>query len=321
MNQIYNVLIIGAGKIGAFFDSPDADSVLTHAHAFKKHEGFKLIGFIDSEIEKAKKAASIWGGGFYANIGEVFETEKVDLAVVAVPDEFHYRVLKELSKLPLRAVLTEKPLTKELTEAEELVRVFNERNIPVTVNYFRRFIPEIEKIKDKILSGVYGGFLVGSGYYGKGIVHNGSHVIDLLRFLVGEIREIMTVSAIADFYEDDKSVSAVLKLGSQGNFFLGCADCRNYTLLEMDLLFERKRIRISEVVSKIEEFDVQESKLFKGYHNIVKTAEYPTSFNDALYFEAENIYRNLTEGQALKCPAEDGYKTLKTAIDIRESIE
>lgn len=318
--QCYNVLIIGAGNVGAFFDSPESDMVLTHAHAFTRHKGFSLLGFVDSDIEKSKKATAIWRGSFYANIEEAFNKEKVDLAVVAVPDEWHYSVLKELSRFPLRAIFAEKPLTKSLPEAEEIMGIFNKKGIPVAVNYSRRFIPEIEKIKEDIRLGLFGGFITGTGYYGKGIVHNGSHMVDLMRFLVGEVREIKPISALADFYEDDKSVSAVLEFDDKGFFYLGYVDCRNYTVFEVDLLFEKRRIRISDP-GYIEEFEVLESKLFKGYRNIVKSSEFQASFKDALYNAAENIFRSLTDGQALKCTAEDGYKTLKTSIDIRDSIE
>ena len=30
----YNVVIIGSGNIGAFYDEPGSEQILTHAHAF-----------------------------------------------------------------------------------------------------------------------------------------------------------------------------------------------------------------------------------------------------------------------------------------------
>ena len=66
--RIYNVLIIGAGKIGAFFDQPGSENILTHAHAFSTHPGFKLLGFVDSNAGQAQKAVSIWGGEYFNNL-------------------------------------------------------------------------------------------------------------------------------------------------------------------------------------------------------------------------------------------------------------
>ena len=287
MEQIYNVIIIGAGNIGAFFDSPEDDKVLSHAHAFKEHEGFNLLGFVDIDIDKAKKAASVWGGKAFKDIEEAFNATRIDVAVVAVPDEYHYSILKKLSGFPLRVVFTEKPIARTLNEAEDINRKFIEKNIGMVVNYSRRFVPAFEKIKKEISEGAYGAYLTGTGYYGKGIIHNGSHLIDLLMFFIGDIKEIVPLGELADFYEDDKSVSAVLAFEDKKQFFLQYVDCRKYTLFELDLLFEMKRIRIFDLGFKIEEYDVQDSKVFNGYRNIVKTAVYDTSLKrkfTSMYF-------------------------------------
>ena len=69
----YNVLIVGAGDIGSGFDNPNSTEVLTHAHAFVKHEGFNLIGFVEPNkgvaLNAAKKMVNI---NFYNNERGVF---------------------------------------------------------------------------------------------------------------------------------------------------------------------------------------------------------------------------------------------------------
>ena len=80
------------------------------------------------------------------------------------------------------------------------------------MNYTRRFVPEIRSIREAIKSGNYGAFLTGTGYYGKGLLHNGSHMVDLLQFLVGEVGKVAKVSEIVDFYDHDPSVSALLTM-------------------------------------------------------------------------------------------------------------
>ena len=316
----YNVLIVGAGNIGALFHSPNSKNVLTHAHAFTKHAGFNLIGFFDIDLKKSQNAAQLWGCKAFGTIEDAFNSYRIDIISVAVPDEYHYSVLKKLSKFPLQIVFAEKPLTKTVDEAKEIIQIFNDRNIDVAVNYSRRFVHEFEKIKNYIEKGIYGEYLTGTGYYGKGIVHNGSHLIDLLRYLIGEIETIKPISSISDFYPDDKSISAVLTFENNKPFFVQTIDCRKYTIFEIDLLFEKKRIRIYDSGFKIEEHDIQENTIFKGYKNIVKTVKIDTSLHNALYNAVENIYKHLTEGQNLKCNIEDGFETLRTSIKIKESI-
>ena len=106
----------------------------------------------------------------FGSIEEAFEKENVDIVCIAVPDELHYALLKKVSLVPLKSVFTEKPLTKTVTEAEEIVKIFRERDIPVCVNYRRSFVPEFEALRDKIKGEFFGKYLTRTGYYGKGFL-------------------------------------------------------------------------------------------------------------------------------------------------------
>ena len=321
MNNLYNVIIIGAGNIGALFDEPSSEKVLTHAHAFLSHEGFNLLGFLDVNEEKSRKAVSIWSGKVYSSLVDKFSLDKIDVVSVAVPDEYHYQILKELSKFPVKIVFAEKPLTKTLQEAEEISELYKKNNIPVVINYSRRFLPEIQKIKENIENGIYGNYVTGTGYYGKGIIHNGSHLIDLLRYLNLDIKKILPLDSISDFYEDDKSISAVLIFERNKPFYLQYIDCRLYTMFEIDILFERRRIRLIDSGFRIEEYEIQEDRIFKGYRKFTKVDDISTSLDKSLYSAVDNIYSYLTKGEKLYCLLEDGYKALETCIKIRERIK
>lgn len=320
MRPEYNVLIIGAGKIGAFFDTSKSKSILTHAHAFKKHSGFNLLGFIDIDKKNSLKAAKLWKCRSFENIQDAFNSEKIDVVCVAVPDDCHYEVLKDLSGFPLKFIFAEKPLAKTIQQAKTIMKIYKKKNIGMLMNYSRRFVPEFEKIKMDIAKEKYGEYLTGTGYYGKGLLHNGSHLIDLLRYFIGEIKKISPVSSLSDFYRDDKSISAVLTFQNNKPFFMQFADCRKYSMFEIDMLFEKKRVRIYDLGFKIEEYTIRGSKIFKGYKNIIRSSEINTSFNNAMYNTAENIYKYLSQRQALKCTLEDGYRALETCTRIKESI-
>ena len=69
-NKVFNVLIIGAGQIGSGFDNPESKLVLTHANAFTKHNGFNIIGFVDSNKLVADKAAKKWSVLSFSSIEE-----------------------------------------------------------------------------------------------------------------------------------------------------------------------------------------------------------------------------------------------------------
>lgn len=318
MTARFNSLIIGAGNIGAFFDTPGSDRILTHAHAFSRHKGFRIAGFVDVDVKKAQRAAELWGGGAFSTIDSAFSRQDMDIVSIAVPDEHHVDALRKLADMPVKLIFCEKPLAKTMKEADEVLALYREKKPPVLVNYTRRFVPEFIRLQEDIRQNRYGEYLSGSGYYGKGILHNGSHLVDLLRYLIGEITAARQVNRFNDFYSDDPSVAAVLTFVGGKPFHLQCIDCGLYTIFELDLLFERKRIRIKDSGFAIEEYDVLDDKIFQGYRNITRVRETGTSLGKAAYFAAENIYDYLTGSVALRSPLDDAYETMKTSVMIRD---
>jgi len=320
MKKQYNVLIVGAGSIGAFFDTPSSENILTHAHAFIKTEGFNLLGFFDISEKKGKEAAKLWNVNYFSTLEEVFSKNKIDVISVCVPDEYHYDILKKISNFPIKLVFAEKPLAKNLKQAKEIIKIYKEKNINCLVNYSRRFVAEFNVLKDSILKCEYGKFICGNGYYGKGIVHNGSHLIDLLRYLIGEIKDFQVINYKFDFYDDDPSVSAILNFEKGGNFVIQNIPCNNYTIFELELLFEHRRIRIVDSGFKIEEYSVLDSKVFSGYKNLFKQKEYETELNKAMLNAVINIYNNLENDEELKCTLEDGYNDMEVCDRLRVEI-
>lgn len=319
MKEQYNVLIVGAGNIGAFFDTPHSENVLTHAHAFSKVEGFNLLGFVDISDDIGEKASNLWGVNYYSTLEEAFNN-KIDVLSICVPDEYHYDILKKISNFPIKLVFVEKPLAKNMIEANEIIKIFKEKNIRCLVNYSRRFVTEFNILKDNISKGKYGKIISGNGYYGKGTLHNGSHLIDILRYLIGEIKNFQVINHKFDFYDDDPSVSAIFNFEKGGNFVMQNIPCNNYTIFELELLFEHRRIRIIDSGFKIEEYSVIDSKVFNGYRNLSEENEYETQLSTAMLNAVINMYNNLEYDEELKCTLEDGYKDMEVCERLKAEI-
>lgn len=305
---VYSVLIIGAGRIGASFDTPQCGAVLTHAHAFSVHSGFRVVGFVDTDIAAARRAAEVWGGEAFNSVAAAFSPHKVDVAVVAAPDEFHYPLLKELSVFPVRLVFAEKPLTKTVAEAKEIIDLYRSRGISLALNYSRRYVPAFSALREEIAVGAFGRFLSGNGLYGKGTLHNGSHLVDLLRFLLGEVSHVQGVARTFDYCDDDPSCSAILTLARGGLFFMQTVDCRCYTIFEMDMLFEKARIRVVDAGFSIERYEVRDSTVFQGYRNLGLTGSEGTEFGRAFRHAVEQLYEHLSQVCPLSCTGTDGLR-------------
>ena len=320
MEKMYNVLIIGAGNIGAFFDTPLSLNILTHAHAFTRIKGFNLLGFVDMDIKKAEKASILWNTIYFENIERAFEKNRIDVVSLCVPDEYHYELLQKLSNFPIKLVFAEKPLAKNVREVEEIVALYNKRKIKCLIDYSRRFVCEFEKLKNNILSGMYGKFICGNGYYGKGTVHNGSHLIDFLRYIIGEIIDTKTFNYDIDFSKEDPSISAILKFQYGGIFTMSNISCSNYTIFEVELLFEEAKIRIIDSGFKMEIYEVVNNPMFIKYRNLVKKKDINTSLGSAMENAVKNIYNNLSFNEKLRCTLEDGYNALNICEKLKVGI-
>lgn len=311
MKNMYRAVIIGAGKIGAEFDTPDSNKILSHAHAFLDHAEIILNGFYDVDHKKAVRAAELWGGKAYQEISDALRD--ADIVVCCVPDQFHGKVLKDIAAYRPKLVIAEKPVAVSMEEAEE-VRQLYQGKIPLMVNYSRRYICEFEDLKNNLKK--YGRFLKGVGYYGKGILHNGSHMIDLLWYLLGHVEIMAGVTGKIPDLSGDPSVDVTLRI-NQGVFSMIAIDSRIVTVFELDLFFEKARIRILEGGKKIEYYEVKESLIYKDYYNynLIKTVSVDDSA--AMQGLAENAVRFLENEEQMKCALEDGISVLHTCMEIR----
>jgi len=316
----YNVLIIGAGNIGAFYDHPEDEHVITHAHAFCKHAHFNLIGFVDTNEKQARKAAERWQTQYFTCFETAFSNHKIDVVVVAASTEYHYDILMKIAELPIKFVIAEKPLTQSFAKSKEVIKHYYDKNIPALVNYRRRFVPEYIELKNKI-NNELGNYLAGTGYYGKGILHNGSHMIDLLRYYIGEINNIEITDFKYDFFQDDPSVSGILKFQNGTLFYLNHIDCKVYGIFEIDFFFEKGRVRITESGFFIEFQQSIRDKIFTDYHSLKKTTEIRTQLTNSLYHTADHVYNFLKGKEKIICPITDDLKTLEVCNNITNKIQ
>ena len=288
--------------MGAFYDEPGSEKILSHAHLFTSMQEYLLKGFYDIDLEMTERAAKKWNAEAFADLETALEG--TDIAVVAVPDRFHMEYMRKLAGYDLKLILLEKPVATCLAEAQEMNSIFEKKKVPVAVNYSRQYVPEFNHIAAEIKDNLYGGFVAGSGYYGKGLLHSGSHMIAMLLVLLGRPLEVCKQSEIVDYTADDPSISALLKFSGGGEFYLHHVSAEKYTVFEMDLLFERKRIRITELGGRILVSSPEEDPVFPGYKTLRGETESETGLYRSLEHLGENLIDFLSGRGELNCTLE-----------------
>jgi NADH/NAD ratio-sensing transcriptional regulator Rex len=321
--NIYNVLIIGAGNIASNYDTIDSNVFLTHAHAFSKHPGFNLLGFLDVDKSKAIVAAEKWSTNYFQSLEEVVNKFDIDVISITVPDEIHFETLLMVSKLKNIFVLTEKPLTQTLSEAEEIVSLYSKLNIQASINFKRIFLPEVIKIKERINNNEFGDFKFAIGYYNKGLKHNASHLINLFSELtsIKNLSLISNLGYINDFNKNDLSYSCVLNTDKGRHFIIKSFNVLDYPIFELDLHFDLGRIRFYDSGSAFEIFKIENSTIFEGHKFLSKSEIIETNLNMSMYFTVDNIFNFLSQrNYQLISPIEVGLDVMRITESIINEI-
>ena len=89
------------------------------------------------------------------NAEEIIFSNNIDAIYVATPPDSHLHYAKLVAKSG-KHLLLEKPLARNLEEAEELIDCCKEANINLFVAYYRRALPRFLKVKEWINSRIIG---------------------------------------------------------------------------------------------------------------------------------------------------------------------
>lgn len=85
----------------------------------------------------------------------VLSNDQISAVMIALPAQMHYSFAKRVLEAN-KDVYIEKPMTLDITEAEELVNLANKRNLILMVGHLLHYHPAIESIKSIIKSGQIG---------------------------------------------------------------------------------------------------------------------------------------------------------------------
>lgn len=257
INKKYSVVIIGCGSIGALkpdkYDHPGGENILTHAHAFWKHDRISKINFIDQDERKAKEAAAKWEGSwtFIDDLPYMKNSNMTpDIIVLAVPTRLHKHYLKWIiSEIKPKLVICEKPFCENSEESKEIIQLYATHDIQLAVNYQRIFESRFLKMQTAITEGA---IKVESIIirYGRGLRLDGCHGLMYVRGLFTGLLEnikfsvMITRHVINDSPSDkDASVSFLLDvIDNEGKIipivFLA-HDSKKYNMFEIEVITDQ----------------------------------------------------------------------------------
>jgi len=126
-----HVLVIGAGTMGK-----------VHSQAYAAMENVRLAGIVDIRADQAGRLASQVGTLPFTSIDEALKTlDRVDVIDVCVPTYLHKQYVLKAADSG-KHVICEKPLARNLKDAQEMIRYCKDKNVKLFVGHVIRFFPE-----------------------------------------------------------------------------------------------------------------------------------------------------------------------------------
>lgn len=319
----FNVLIVGCGNIAGGYDSSnvDSDNILTHAKAFKLHKGFLLRGCVDPNIQVLKNFSDYWGiEKTYSNLIDALKDDiKYDVISICSPTSSHYADLKMSMNLKPKLIFCEKPITNNINDAKKIINICKHFDIELVVNHTRRWNKNIQKFKHELIEKQWGKIRSVTGFYNKGILNNGTHLVDLIQYFFGEVKLINIVDQTIDLSQQDPSISAQLKSNDGININLVAGNANDFTIFELHILSEKGFISIENGGKYWRKRLPYNSINFESYKFLNDGQVELNDESKEMYFAVENIYNFLTKGEKIMSSGSSAFIAQAICNQIREA--
>jgi len=203
MDATIGVGIIGCGAIG-----------FRRSTVAAAHPGSRVVAVADAQQERARATAETTGAIALDAWQAVIDRPDVDVVVVATTHDW----LAPISMRALDAgkhVLCEKPMSRTAREAEALLEASRKSGRALTIGFNHRYHPGIQRAHALAAAGSIGDLLFIRCRYGHGgrpgyeqewrmnpavsgggeLLDQGIHAIDLFRWFLGDLSEVIGVTA------------------------------------------------------------------------------------------------------------------------------
>jgi predicted dehydrogenase len=171
--QRYRAAVIGCGKMSR-----------GHAHAYAAAENVELVAGADV-FDGARTAFAQEFGveQMYADALQMLDKEKPDLVSICTWPPLHAEQAEAAFAAGVKGVWSEKPMSVHLSEADRMVRAADAAGAVLIVNHQRRYVDSYTRARALIAEGAIGDLTLITGICAGDALTDGTHLIDMTRFL------------------------------------------------------------------------------------------------------------------------------------------
>ncbi|HEX5415331.1 MAG TPA: Gfo/Idh/MocA family oxidoreductase [Chloroflexota bacterium] len=172
-SKTYRAAVIGCGRISR-----------PHAHAYQAIPNVELVAAADISQEALDTFGRELGvERLYLDPQEMLDQERPDVVSVCTWPPFHADPVVMACASGVRAVLCEKPMAVYLADADRMLHAAKESGTLLCINHQRRFAARYAAARALLDAGTIGKVTHITGICNGDALTDGTHLIDLVRFL------------------------------------------------------------------------------------------------------------------------------------------
>ena len=319
---VYRAAIVGLGRMGHLFENdPLIKKPCTHAGAYSYlRDKVRLVAGCDIREDRLNLFKEKWNvTRLYKDYKEMLRKEQIDILSVSTHAQQHKEIVIEAAKSGVKAIFCEKPISTNLRDAEEMIKVCKENNVILCIDHTRRFDNFWRKAKEVIDSGLIGDIKVINAYSTAGLQNGGSHLFDLLRFFNGEVDTVY--AKLKRDGTTDPSGIGFLKFKNGSHAFVDI-DFRDYVLFQINLICSKGMLKCGGMIRGDKAFELFTSKSSQTQTGLLELQreEFPEVDGEMALVNAINeIIESIETGKKLISTGEDGLKQLEICTAFYES--
>lgn len=314
--------IIGLGRIGSTMDDRHRDHhfiALPFAHmaCLREIPEVEVVAGADPSADRRAEFTERWRvTNLYEDPHDMLAREQLDLVTVATSAELRHDLVLAAIGAEVRGIYAEKPMAITLAEADDMVRSARDHGVALAVGCTRRSDPWWKRVKRLIDEGELGAIRQINVMADSPISLNGSHLIDLIRYLANDNVEWVFGESESDSHassEDDHRLNGYLAFRGGIRAFLrtwpsGALDW------SCDVVGERGTIRSTGNGANFEWLTMSPDWVVTS-RNLPRPQRFRSPGVNSFY----DLLEAMETGRQPICSGEDGRAALEVAIALRES--
>lgn len=326
-------ILIGCGKAGLLheLDPLRGKPASLIGGLLKYKDYFELVGAVDLEFERAEKINEFFSEAeTFTDYKLALDKLKPDVVIIAAWTATHKKIFNYCLNYGVKGIILEKPVGISLKEAKGMLRNWKKKKIPVVVNHERRWEPRYVFMKEIIdskelgsLRTVYGKVLLGAvpAKYeqlvfdiegGGTLLHDGTHLIDLINFYFKRIK-------IKDAHINmgkviDKTSNLILLADNKIPIHIEVGGQRGYFEFSLTFEFAYGVIKVGNGI--FEWHEAEKSSLYSGYRDLKRKdfphkrlKKYKTTGFSGPFYEIKKAFENNT--YETESSLKDGVKAMR----------